>query len=642
MCGITGIANIHGGSFDEHDILRQMTSCISHRGPDEENYLIDGPVGLGFRRLSIIDLATGSQPVPNENETIWAMLNGEIYNFIEIRRDLEARGHIFRTKSDTEVIVHAYEEFDLGFVDYLRGMFAIALWDNRGKRLVLARDRMGKKPLFYSVNNGQLAFSSEIKGLIPWPGFERVLSAGALHDYLTLLYVPTPQTIFSNVFKLPPAHFLYLDCRTGKMLVQRYWSLKIQEAPELTLADHQEALSAKLTESVRLRFRSDVPLGVFLSGGIDSTIVTGIAAKEIPGVHAYSIGFSDERFNELPISTQTARRFNIHLTSEIVDENSFSPDEFLSIARYLDEPFADSSFIPTYWVSKIASRHIKVALTGDGGDEIFAGYPRYPRLLLLQKLRLLPSWLRIWLKKNAINSWPFLSRYNESLGEKIRQIARALDLSDFSLDKQMTALHTYFDEKEKNKLYTQDWQAGLGGHVTSYIGQNFSATSRVGVIEQFMIADLLNGLVDDSLVKVDRASMACSLEVRSPFLDHELVELAMKIPTRYKYRNGISKWILKQTFNNLLSNDLLKRKKRGFEVPFAQWFQKENWRTFLVDMLSESKLSAQGIFNAKEVIRLRDLMLDDPEALHLPMSAYQLRHRVWCLLMFQVWSEYYG
>lgn len=642
MCGIAGIANRNGSPFEEFDVLQQMTGRIKHRGPDEERLMLDGPIGFGFRRLSIIDLSTGSQPIPNEQGTVWAMFNGEIYNFVEMRQQLENLGHVFQTRSDTEVIVHAYEEYQMEFVNHLRGMFAMAIWDSDRQKLILARDRIGKKPLFYGMNENQLAFASEIKGLMPWSGFKRNLNEGALHDYLTLLYVPTSKTIYSHVHRLPPAHFLCLDCRTGKVDIHRYWNLTIQESTDLTLEAHQESLKAKLTEAVRLRLRSDVPVGTFLSGGIDSTLVTGLAVEETPDLHAYSIGFRDERFNELPKAVQTAGRLNIHLTSEIVDEHNFSPDEFLSIARYLDEPFADSSFVPTYWVSKVTSQHVNVALTGDGCDELFAGYPRYPRLLSLQKLRVMPPWMRVQLKNAATLVWNYMSRWDISLGEKIRQVAKALEISGFPLNGQMTALHTYFDEKEKIRLYTKDWHVGLDGHITSYASQDSSVTNRADIIEQFMIADLLNGLVDDSLVKVDRASMACSLEVRSPFLDHELVELAMKIPTRYKYQNGTSKWIIKKTFRDLLPDNLVKQRKQGFELPFAQWFQKENWRNLLVDMLSEARLSAQGIFNVQEVLRLRDSILDDPEAVHLPMSAYQLRHRVWSLLMFQVWLEYYG
>jgi len=641
MCGIAGLLNLNGEPLEYPQVVVKMAAQLVHRGPDDDGYLEDGPVAFGFRRLSIIDLQTGNQPISNEDDSIWVIFNGEIYNYLELRQTLEARGHRLRTSSDSEVIVHAYESFGLNFVDHLRGMFAIALWDSNCRKLILARDRVGKKPLFYGVQKGQLAFASEIKAFLEWPLLIKEINAKALHDYLTFLYVPSPNCIFADVKKLQPAHILIANCDSQNIQIQRYWTISPTPERQYSSKYYQDELRNRLTEAVRLRLRSDVPLGAFLSGGIDSSIIVGIMSGLIPSVSAFSIGFPDQRFDETLYAELVANKLGIDFTREEVNSSSLDPNELARLVWYMDEPFGDSSFIPTYWVSKAARKHVTVALSGDGGDELFAGYPRYNNFIKLQRLRLLPFLSRkagvhiiqVWMKS--------ISNYSPKMYEDLRQFSKALEISLLDPEDQILALITYYDETSKSMIYSDDWLSNLNGYQSRQRFHKDLRTPKItkDLLTSFMANDFTHNLVDDSLVKVDRASMACSLEVRSPFLDHHVVELAMRIPTEYKIRNQQNKYILKRAFQEHLPPEIMKRGKKGFEVPFAEWFQTKDWQNLLIDMISESRLRTQNIFSSITTIKLRDEFLRDPEARTLPISAYQLRHRVWMILMFQMWHE---
>jgi asparagine synthase (glutamine-hydrolysing) len=641
MCGIAGILNLNGESLGDTAVAKQMAASLAHRGPDDEGSLNDGPIAFGFRRLSIIDLETGHQPVSDEQARRWCMFNGEIYNFLELRKQLQAKGHLFRTDSDTEVILHAYAAYDLDFVQHLRGMFAIALWDATRQRLVLVRDRVGKKPLFYGISNGELAFASEIKAFLRWPEFSPRIDAGSLNDYLTSLYVPSPSSIFAGVRKLPPAHMLVADCEQGRYDVRRYWNISAVPDRSKSFQFYEEGLRQILTEAVQLRLRSDVPLGAFLSGGIDSTLITGLMSRQTAEVRTFSIGFPDARFDERAYARCAAAAFGTIHTEEVVDAFSVNPDELCKLVWYMDEPFGDSSFIPTYWLSKAARSTVTVALSGDGGDELFAGYPRYRYFQLLRRFNLVPSGLRrVFGQVTAALRDVMLPR-SPVLAERMRQLHKLLALSNQQPEDQILGMLTYFDEANKSRLYSDAWRAGLNGQLSDHLRRSEIRSAGEGIepLAAFMARDFQTNMVDDVLVKVDRASMACSLEVRSPFLDHHLVEFALRIPPEYKLRNGTHKMILKKAFADLLPKEIVKRGKMGFEVPFAHWFQQPQWRELLVDMLAEQRLRSQGIFNPAAVIRLRDWLLDDPEAEGLPMSAYQLRHQVWALLVFQIWCD---
>ena len=641
MCGIAGILNIDGDFLGPTTVAQQMAASIAHRGPDDEGMLADGPVAFGFRRLRIIDLETGHQPVADDQEQRWCMFNGEIYNFVELREQLEAKGYSFRTNSDTEVILHAYAAYDLDFVQHLRGMFAIALWDATQQRLVLVRDRVGKKPLFYGVSNGQLAFASEVKAFLKWPEFRRTIDGQSLNDYLTFLYVPAPSSIFEGVKKLPPAHMLVADCKRGRFDVRRYWTISATPDRSKSFEFYKEGLQEVLAEAVRLRLRSDVPLGAFLSGGIDSTLIVGLMSRYISPVRTFSIGFPDARFDERAYARRAADAFGTIHTEEVVDAFSVTPDELCKLVWYMDEPFGDSSFIPTYWLSKLARRTVTVALSGDGGDELFAGYPRYRYFQLLQRFNLVPAALRRAGGQVAAALRTAVLPQSPAMAERLRRVQKVLALSQQQPEDQILAMLTYFDEANKSRLYSDAWRAGLNGHANYDLlrQQVRSASEGAEPLAGFMARDLQTNMVDDVLVKVDRASMACSLEVRAPFLDHHVVEFALRIPPEYKLRSGTHKLILKKAFSDLLPEEIANRGKKGFEVPFAHWFQQPQWRALLVDMLAEERLRSQGIFNPPAVIRLRDWLLTDPEAARLPLSAYQLRHQVWALLVFQIWYD---
>jgi asparagine synthase (glutamine-hydrolysing) len=639
MCGIVGLLNLSPEPIREEDVVKRMASYLVHRGPDDDGFLLDGPAALGFRRLQIIDLETGHQPLANEDETAWIIFNGEVYNFVELREELRKLGHVFRTQSDTEVIVHAYESYGLDFVQHLRGMFALALWDKNKQRLVLARDRIGKKPLFYSVRNGQLAFASEIKALLAWPHLNRTINPEALHDYLSFLCVPSPDSIFEGVHKLPPAHILVAD-RDGSVSVKRYWRVSPQPDRSKSLDFYAEGLREVLAEAVRLRLRSDVPLGAFLSGGIDSTIVAGLMSREVNPVRTFSIGFPDKRFDETSYARLAATSFGTVHTEETVDADSLTPDELTKLVWHMDEPFADSSFIPTYWVSRMARKHVTVALSGDGGDELFAGYPMFRYFQILNRLHALPSLVRNTGKYSAGLSGDLVRGLAPALSERLRRVQKAFEVSSLDPNHQTLALVTYFEEDGKRQLYSSEWRNNMNGYRSNErVLQQEGGDLTGEPLVNFMVREIETGMVDDILVKVDRASMACSLEVRSPLLDQTVVEYAMNIPTEYKLSGGAHKIVLKRACRDLLPEQIVNRGKQGFELPFAQWFQSDPWRSFLMDMLSEERIQTQGIFDARAVIELRDNLLADPEAKSLPISAYQLRHRVWMLFAFQLWYD---
>lgn len=614
---------------------------LVHRGPDDGGSLVDGPVAFGFRRLSIIDLSTGHQPVPNEQRSVWVMFNGEIYNFVELREQLLKLGHRFETQSDTECIAHAYESYGLDFVHHLRGMFAIALWDSDKRRLVLARDRVGKKPLFYSVRDGELAFASEVKSFLAWPRLNRAINPKALHDYLTFLCVPAPDSIFQDLHKLPPAHMLVADCNDGSVSVHRYWSLP-SAPPDRTkpVEYYAEGLREVVAEAVRLRLRSDVPLGAFLSGGIDSSITAGMMAREVSPVRTFSIGFPDKRFDETHYARLAAERFGTIHTEEIVDANNLDADEFVKLVWHMDEPFADSSFIPTYWVSKTARKHVTVALSGDGGDELFGGYTTYRYFQLLGRLRVLPDFVKSAGRLSA-GALRGLATPLPHMSERLRKVQKAFELSQMDLNAQVLALLTYYDEASKAGLYSGEWRERVGSYTSLQGMMQHRPVNGFGddPLDEVMRRDFETYMVDDIMVKVDRASMAVSLEARAPLLDQKVVEFAMGIPSEYKLHNGQHKIVLKQAFKDLLPQEITHRGKQGFEVPFAQWFQQGHWRQLLMEMLSEKRLRDQGIFDPKPVVALRDSFLQNPEAVNMPISAFQLRHRVWLLFAFQMWYD---
>jgi asparagine synthase (glutamine-hydrolysing) len=549
-------------------VLEAMGQAISHRGPDGEGFWLAPGIGLVHRRLAIIDLEGGRQPLGNEDDSVQVVFNGEIYNYQELTARLEARGHRFRTRSDTEVLVHLYEEEGDGLVERLRGMFSFALWDATRRRLLLARDRVGVKPLYVYQDDEKLLFGSEPKAILAHPDVTPSLDPEALEDYLAFGAVFGPRSIFERIEKLPPASVRLVEAGCWRRPSRRYWRLRFEPDEKATLPEWCEAIRAKLTQSVRLHLIADVPVGAFLSGGIDSTLVVASCAGATNGpLRTFSMGFADESVSELPFAREAAQRCQTNHVEQVVTPDSVSLLDELS--RYYDEPFADSSAIPTFLVSRLAARHVKVALSGDGGDEAFGGYRRYAHDLKEAALRRrLPGWLRGLLGPLG-RRWP-----------KADWLPRPLRLKTALTNLSLEAAEAYANTLQicrlplRRRLLHPDLAARLG---QADPGERVAAAFRGGPpgdpLGSMIAADLETLLPDDYLVKVDRASMACGLEVRPPLLDHELLELSARVPSRWKVHRGQTKWLLKQACQDRLPEAILRRPKQGFEVPLDAWLR---------------------------------------------------------------------
>jgi asparagine synthase (glutamine-hydrolysing) len=582
MCGIAGLLYADPVRPVNLDILRAMGRSIAHRGPDAEGFLNEPGLGFVHRRLSIIDLSGGSQPLGNEDGSIQVVFNGEIYNFQELRRSLEARGHCFRTNSDTEVLVHLYEDDGERLVEKLRGMFAFALWDRPKRRLLLARDRLGIKPLYVYRDAEKLLFGSELKAILAYPGMGREVHAEALEDYLAFGMVPGSRSIFRHIEKLPPAHTLTARPTELAGVPRRYWRLHVEPDHRPSAEEWQEAVSAKIDETVRLHLIADVPVGAFLSGGLDSSIVVASCAgtAQTP-MQTFSIGFREESFSELPFARQVAERFGTRHKEEIVTPDAVSLlDE---LAWFYDEPFADTSAIPTFLVARLAARNVKVVLSGDGGDEAFGGYSRYAHDLKEAALRqCLPLWLRRRVLGPLAGVWPKADWLPRPLRAKTL-------LTNLSLDAGAAYANTLSICRPplRRRLLARHVSAVLNGHQPGQLLETDYATALPGdALGGMMAADVGTILPDDFLVKVDRASMAHGLEVRPPLLDHELMELAARIPACWKVRGGETKWVLKQAFKKRLPAAAVNRPKHGFELPIDAWLRgplRETFETAVLD-----------------------------------------------------------
>ncbi len=616
MCGICGVYNFDGGTPPQ-ELLRTMNATIVHRGPDDEGYHFGGSVGLAMRRLSIIDLSTGHQPIANEDESIWIVYNGEIYNFPELRADLEKRGHHFRTRSDTETVIHAYEEWGIDCLPKFNGMFAFALWDSPNNRLLLARDPTGIKPLYYYRDANRLLFGSEIKTLLA-AGAPRQLNTEALDYFLTFEYVPAPLTLFRGIQKLLPGHALIIE--NGNIRGTKYWEVHPheQKGSEEEIADE---LFRLMRDAVKMRLVSDVPFGAFLSGGIDSSTVVALMAEvmEQP-VKTFSIGFDDRTYNELAYARSVAERFATDHHEYILHPDGCDIEYLI---RYMDEPVADFSIFPTYLVSKVARQHVTMILSGDGGDELFAGYDTYIANKIAGYYRRLPGVVRE-------NVSEMLARVPPSAKKKglVNRAKRFVEGA--SLPQQMNHVRwmIFMSEAEKQQLYAQ----GLADqHHREHllITQYFDMLEWPDSLNQQLYVDLKTYLVDDILVKVDRMSMAVSLEARVPFLDHDVIQFVAGIPGELKLRNMTTKYILKKAMERVLPASILYRKKEGFSIPMKHWLNGA-LRPLVDDLLSESRLRSQGLFNPAYVQRLINE--------HRQGRANH-SHRLWALTLFQLWHD---
>ena len=569
MCGIAGIMDSRGRRPIDQALLRRMTDSIAHRGPDGGGFHFGAGIGLGHRRLAIIDVAGGDQPLFNEDGTVAVSFNGEIYNFQELAAELEGKGHRFRTHCDTEVIVHAWEEWGEDCLRRFRGMFAFALWDETKETLFLARDRLGKKPLYYTLlADGRLLFGSELKALLVCPDVPRVFDPTAIEDYFAFGYIGEGKSIYRGVGKLPPAHCLTVRRACPIPAPRPYWDLSFADAGNLSEAAAREEIVARLREAVKIRLISDVPLGAFLSGGVDSSAVVALMAGAIDPVNSFSIGFRQAEFDESAYAERVAARYRTRHLERIVDADDF--DFVGRLANIYDEPFADASSIPTYRLCALARERVTVALSGDGGDELFAGYRRYRWHRREEQLRrLLPASLRQPVFNTLGRLYPKLDWAPRFLRAK----ATFGELASNSLDGYFRNV-AMLDDEVRSRLFSRRLKAELQGyHAREQVARHFAAAPTDDPLSRAQYVDLKTYLPGDILTKVDRASMANSLEVRAPFLDHRFVEWSTTLPSALKLRGGTGKYVLKRALEPMLPHDLIYRPKQGFAVPLAAWFR---------------------------------------------------------------------
>jgi asparagine synthase (glutamine-hydrolysing) len=632
MCGICGYFQFETEA--DGQTLKVMNDQIVHRGPDDDGYYIDktGRVGLAARRLSIIDLATGHQPLDSHSGKNWITYNGEVYNFQALREELIARGYRFRTKTDTEVIVNLYEEYGLDFVKKLRGMFAIGIYDSRNHRLVLARDHVGIKPLYYCLKPGNknLVFGSELKTILQYPGIDKTIDPAALDFFLTLEYIPAPFSIFKSIRKLPAGHILtYQD---GHLKIEKYWdidkeNLQIVDAGNPDFNALKEQFHHLLKESVKMRMISDVPLGAFLSGGLDSSsIVSSMAAQSDRRIKTFSIGFEEKSYSELQYSSIVSKAFNTdHYTRNL------SPDInrlVLELADIWDEPLGDFSNFPTYLVSKIAREKVTVVLSGDGGDEIFGGYEHYIAQKIARTIDM--GLFRPFHKLMAQTTHLFPpSELKKGFVNRIKRFSEGLHNSHVN---QHFRWMLFLSGYQKQKLYTPDFlQEDYLKPLTERppFEDFFNHSRQFEDINQDLYLDFKSYMVDNILVKVDRMSMATSLEARVPLLDYKMVEFAFSLPSHYKLNGKTTKWFFKKAMEGILPNDIIYRQKEGFSIPIKNWL-KSDLRDLMMMYLSENRIKDSGFFNYDYIQKMITEHLDNKQ---------NHAHRLWPLILFQLWRE---
>lgn len=622
MCGIVGIVN-NGKERVDREIIEKMNCAIEHRGPDEDGFYLKDNVGLAMRRLSIIDLASGRQPIHNSDKTKWIVYNGEIYNYQELRRDLEARGHRFYTNSDTEAIVHLYDEEGPECLRHLRGMFAFAIWDEIDRSLLIARDRIGKKPLLYSHQpNGDIIFGSEFQALLKHPAISREVDHDAVDDYMSYLCVPAPKTAFKQIRKLEPGH--WMRWKDGKIETHRYWLPEFSKKIKISEEEAIEETTRILRESTRLRMISEVPLGAFLSGGVDSSTVVALMAQESSQpVKTFSIGFEEQDYSELKYAKRVAEHVGAEYNEFVVKANAI---EILpTLVEHYGEPYADSSAIPTYYVSRETRKHVTVALNGDGGDESFAGYERYSAMLIAERYRRIPRVLRRSLIEAPIGLLPA----SELKRGRIRDAKRFLSGANLPLAERYNRWMTAFDSQAKSAMYTDDFKAKVGASDWAILDKWFAAANGSGVLDAAMLTDQMTYLPNDLLVKVDIASMANSLEARSPFLDHKVIEFAASLPENLKMQRFETKSLLKKVAARLVPREVVYRRKMGFGVPVGKWFRGE-MKDFIRDVLLSPSALGRGIVKPEMVRKYVEE--------HIAGSrdhAFQ----IWTLLMLELWFQ---
>jgi len=621
MCGIAGIAHLRTGASPTEASVRAMCDTIAHRGPDDDGIGVFDGVGLGMRRLAIIDLNTGHQPISNEDQTVWIVFNGEIYNYRELRADLLGRGHVFKTATDTECIVHAYEEYGLDFANRLDGMFAFALLDRANKRLVLARDHLGIKPLFYSITDTALVFGSEIKAVLASGIVERRLCPNALQEFLTWEYVPGAGTLFRDIRKLEPAHLLIVDLTGARPPEQRrFWDIEPREQQaDLHEDEWLGRLDARIRRNVEAQLVSDVPLGAFLSGGVDSSIV--VAA--MPQARAFSIGFDDPSYNELPFAAEVAEHLGATHVSRTIEPHVV--EHFEHLMHFMDDPIGDFSIFPTYLVSKLAREQVTVALSGDGGDELFGGYETYVANQLAKDYERLPAFARHGIVEPLIGRL----RPREEKKGLVNKAKRFVEGAALPASLGHARWRAFLNDRERSALFSGDLQSSIDRDPWQHIVDLHTRAQRFDPVDRALYVDTKSYLVDNCLVKTDRMSMAVSLEVRVPLLGKEVVELAFSLPSRLKVARRKTKILLKRLAARHVPHHCVYRGKQGFSIPIKNWLGTQ-FRDVMESYLEAGRLRRAGLFDATTVERLKREHL----------SGYANHsHVLWSLIVFERWRS---
>ncbi len=591
MCGICGIYNAQSKEPVSRSLIERMICLIAHRGPDDSGSYFDGPLGLGFARLSIIDLAGGHQPMCNETGEIWIVFNGEIWNYQALRQELIAKGHRFRTSCDTETIIHAYEEFDVDCLRRLHGMFGFAIWDRHRHRLFLARDRVGKKPLYYTQVNGNFIFASEIKSLLCHPQVRREVDIQALSDFLSVRYVPAPATLFANIYKVPPGHWLLYE--NGTIQQQCYWDFTFGSIEPRPIKHYLNGIRAHISRAVEERMMADVPVGALLSGGIDSSIITGIMSKfTSQHVKTFSVGFDHPDYSELPYARLVAHHFATD-HHELIVKSADMTRYWPLLTWHRDEPVSEPSDLGVYLISKLARQHVKVVLSGEGGDELFAGYPKYLVDWLAGYYHLLPASIRDQLIMPMIERLPYHMRKLKMAAHNLSQPAPQRWMDWFGI----------FNSALKDRLLSESVKATIDLDACRAFRRLLEQNPQRDHLSSMLYLDTKIWLPDNLLMKGDKMTMAASLEARIPLLDHHLIEYAASIPSQLKIKTLQAKYLLKRAYADFLPASILTRKKMGFNVPTGIWFR-EGQRELITHLLLSERMRSRGYFNAQFVARI--------------------------------------
>lgn len=627
MCGITGFV----GNYipDKMSTLQLMTDVIAHRGPDDDGFYLDDHAALGFRRLAIIDLVTGHQPMSNEDGSVWIVFNGEIYNFHEIKPLLEQKGHVFRTNSDTEVIIHAYEEWGVHCLERLNGMFGFAIWNKKNRTLFMARDRLGVKPLYYTFVNNTFVFGSEIKSILKFPGVKTEVDHAALDSYMSFLWTPEPRTLFNNIFKLNSGHYLLLE--NGQISIHEYWDVLFHKKENHTEEYWIDKTNELLTRSVERRLISDVPLGAFLSGGVDSTTIIALMNKlRSDRVRTYTIGFSkndiqhDVVQSDLEFARFAAKNLNVDYNEIILSPNVI--DLLPKLVWHMDEPVADPAAITTYLICKASRESLTVLLSGVGGDEIFGGYPRFTAMKMADLYNRFPAALR----QNIIEK--MAQRLHASRAPAFRNIKKFIKSASLPMRDRYLGYRTYFTEEEKKSLYSADLQQKLSSLQSNPHKEHlefFNAVSGEDALSQMLYVDLKTFLPSLNLMYTDKMSMAASVEVREPFLDYEIVECFAQMPSDLKLKRFTRKYILKKAAERIIPKEIVWRKKAGFGAPIRSWITGD-LKEMVHDLLSETRIRQRGYFNYKYCRKILDDEYSGKE--------YNSNH-IWQLLTLELWHQ---